>query len=132
MGETLTEVQAGRVADPIDLADAMIAPGPLAPRYAIHEQRGPQNVKLRLIDDFRAFAANAIVETDDTNIPDSLGVFVAVAPYYKLLTPGCKIMGAALDFAHAYKHVPIQEDQLNRGTSPNAFRCGSFLFITSG
>ena len=115
MGETLADGQAGWVTDPIDLAYAMIPSVPRTPRYATREQHGPQNVKLRLlIDDFRASAANAIVETDDTNIPDSWGVFVVVASYYKLLTPWCKLMGATLDFAHAYKHATIQEDQLNR------------------
>ena len=109
--KTLKEVTAGWVTEPRDLTDEIAGILPLTPRYAIQEQHGLQESKIRMIDDFRASAVNAIVSTDDTNIPENLDVFAAIACYTKLVAPGCEVLCATLDFAHAYKHVPIHEDQ---------------------
>ena len=49
--------------------------------------------------------------TDDANVPGNLDVFVDISPYSKFLAPWCNLKCATLDFAHAYKHVPIQEGQ---------------------
>ena len=35
-----------------------------------------------------ASGVNAIIETEDTNVPDSLDGFIAVASYMKIFTPG--------------------------------------------
>ena len=48
-----------------------------------------------------ASGINSIVETDDADIPDKLGVFAEISARYKLLAPGCGVLGATLDFAHA-------------------------------
>ena len=71
---------------------------------------GNQPTKIRLIDDFRASAINAIVETEDANIPDTLDSLIAVSSFFALVKPGCDLYCATADFAHAYKHVPILED----------------------
>ena len=109
--KTLTEIENGWITPPTDLDETLARTVPLTPRYAIQEQHGNQHAKIRLIDDFRASAINAIVEMGDTDIPESLDTFIALATYFKLIAPGCELQGATLDFAHAYKHVPIQEDQ---------------------
>ena len=96
--KTLTEVNEGWATIPTDLAEIAKTTIPLTPRYAIQEQHGTQRPKIRLIDDFRASAVNAIIETEDTNIPDSLDVFIAIASYFKILTPGCQLTSATMDF----------------------------------
>ena len=96
--ETLTGVNAGWVTEPIDLTEFNKTSTPLTPRYAIREQHGNQPSKVRLIDDFRASWVNAIIETEDTNIPDSLDAFIAVASYIKILAPGCQLMCGAMAF----------------------------------
>ena len=102
--KTLKEVTAGWVTEPVDLTDDIAQTVPLTPRYAIEQDK-----KIRLIDDFRASAVNAIVATDDTNIPENLDVFAAIAAYTALVAPGCELKCMTLDFAHAYKHVPIHD-----------------------
>ena len=96
--KTLAEVRAGWVTEPIDLNDALAGSTPLTPRFAIREQHGEQKPKIRLIDDFRASEINAIVETVDTNIPDSLDVFTALTSYFKLVAPECQLMCSTMDF----------------------------------
>ena len=100
-GETLTEVKEGRLTEPIDLTQAMINAIPLTPSYAIYEVCANRPPKFRLGDEFRAPEINAIVETDDANEPGNLGVFVAIASYYKISAPGRRLMRATLNFAHA-------------------------------
>ena len=55
---------------------------PISQRYAISEQRGNSERKIRLIDDIMASAANSIITADDTNIPDTIGAFIAISPYF--------------------------------------------------
>ena len=97
--------------EPVDITDELARTVPLTPRYAIKEQHGDQKQKIRLIDDFRASAVNAIVATDDTNVPENLDVFFSITSFLRLAAPGCLLKCATLDFSHAYKHVPIQENQ---------------------
>ena len=78
-GKTPTEVREGRITDPVDLTDLPRATTSLTPRYALGEQHGEQNKKIRLIGDFCASAVNAIIETDDTNVPESLDSFISIA-----------------------------------------------------
>ena len=75
------------------------------------EQHGNAEAKIRPIDDFRASGINVIVETGDTNIPENLDVFIAISLYIALVSPGCGLWCANAEFAHAYKHVPILDDQ---------------------
>ena len=84
---------------------------PLTPRYAIGEKHGNQDAKIRLADDFRASATNAIVQPEGTNIPENLDVCFAVSSYLGLIAPGCDVECATLDFPRAYKNVPNLEDQ---------------------
>ena len=65
--KTLTEVESGWITEPIDVTDTMLRTIPLTPRYAISEQHGNNPQKIRMIDDFRASAINAIITTEDTN-----------------------------------------------------------------
>ena len=113
---TMAEVEVGWITPPVDLTDAMLATLPLTPRYAIKEQHSNQDPKFRLIDDFRASDINAIIQTEDTNIPDTLDVMIALASCFALISPGCNLLRASADFAHAYKHVPIAEDQRDFAT----------------
>ena len=129
-GKTVEEVTAGWVTDPVDLTEDFAKTIPLTPRYAIKEQHGTQKQKIRLIDDFRASGANAIVGTDDTNIPENLDVFFAISPFLRLAAPGCNIKCATLDFPHAYKHVPIQENQKEFATIAIAPPAGSLGIAT--
>ena len=96
--KTLTEVREGWITEPVDLTEFDRKNVPLTPRYAINEQHGLQKPKIRLIDDFRASGINAIVETEDTNVPDNLDAGVAIASYFKLVSPECQLMCATLDF----------------------------------
>ena len=128
--KTLEEVTAGWVTDPIDLTEDLARTIPLTPRYAIKEQHGTQKQKIRLIDDFRASGVNAIVETDDTNIPENLDVFFAISSFLRLAAPGCNLKCATLDFSHAYKHVPIQENQKEFATIVVAPPAGSLKIAT--
>ena len=98
--ETLADVSAGRLADPVDITGTMQTTVPLAPMYAIRAQHGNQIPKIRPIDDFRASDINAIFETGDTNIPDSLGAFISIDSYYKILSPRRHPMCATMDFDH--------------------------------
>ena len=96
--ETAADVSEWWVTDPIDLSEIPNTTIPLTPRYAIREQYGNQLPKIRLVDDFRSSDINAIIETDDTNIPDSLGPFVDIASYSKILAPGFQLMCETMDF----------------------------------
>ena len=109
LGKDAKEVTGGRVANPIDLTGEITQALPLAPRYAIIEQHGARSKKIRLSDDFRASAANAIIATGRANSPGDLEVFAAIAAYTATIAMGCDFKCLTLDFPHAYKHVPIRE-----------------------
>ena len=99
-GGTLTEVNAGWMTEPIELTELAKTTTPLTPRYAIKEQHGEQLPEIRPIGDFRPSTINAIIETDDTNIPDSLDAFIAISSYFKILAPSFQLMCATMDFDH--------------------------------
>ena len=61
----------------------------------------------RLIDDFRASGINALLSTQDTNIPDNLDMLLAVDTYYNLTAPKVGIQAAVIDYESAYKNIPI-------------------------
>ena len=128
--KTLDEVTAGWVTDPIELTEDLARTVPLTPRYAISEQHGAQKREIRLIDDFRASGVNAIVTTDDTNIPENLDVFFAITSFLRLAAPGCHLKCATLDFSHAYKHIPIQENQKEFATIVIAPPAGALKIAT--
>ena len=111
-GGTLIEVDQWWITEPAELTDTIARTIPLTPRYAINEQHGNQQAKIRLIGDFRASEINSIVETEDTDVPDSLDAFVAVASYYKILAPRCELMCVfGPGFRTCLQAAPIQEDQ---------------------
>ena len=107
LGETLAEVSAWWLTDPIDLTKIAKTAIPITRIYAIEEQRGNQHPKIRRVDDFMASSISAIIETDDTNISDSFGAFVAIASYYKIPAPGFQLMCASMDLDRrgGIKHV---------------------------
>ena len=104
-------MKTGWAAEPVDLADEMKAKSPSTPRYAIEEQRWNQKKKVRLIDDIRASAVNAIVQTGDTNVPENLGGCFSIAAFYRLPKPGSWVKIGTSDFPRAYKHSTITEDR---------------------
>ena len=93
------------------LTDELAETANLSPRFAIFEQHGDGPRKVRIIDDLRASGVNAVTSTHDTSVPDSLGVFLSTAAYYRLLSPECNIMAAPTDFCHAYKTIGISPHQ---------------------
>ena len=104
--KTMKEVEAGWVSVPIPLSQADPL-WPLTPRYALEEQHGTQAKKIRLIDDFRASGLNNTVTVNDTNIPDGLDSFIATCSAYQRMLEGRTLLACSVDFAHAYKHVPL-------------------------
>ena len=64
-----------------------------------------------MIGDFRASGINSILTTQDTSIPDNLDSFLAGVMQFKKLAPGCVLKAFTVDFAHAYKHVPMEVSQ---------------------
>ena len=112
------------MATPTDESDTALRTVPLTPRYAIIEQHGNADAKIRLIDYFRASGINAIVESGDTNIPENSDVFIAISSYLALVSPGCVLWCATADFPNAYKRVPILDDRKEFATIISAGRDG--------
>ena len=108
--KTMREVAAGWITTPIPLSQVEDTI-PLTPRYAIEEERGNQTTKIRLIDDFRASGINATTEVEDTNVPDGLDAILALCSAFQQQLEGRKALICSVDFAHAYKHIPLPEDQ---------------------
>ena len=106
---TLDEVKRGRVTTPVAVTNAVLNSVALTPRYAISESHGGRAAKVRLIDDFRASGINDTISVQDTNIPESLGVFLANLAFIRQLDPEQETRSFSLDFSHAYKHIPITE-----------------------
>lgn len=101
----MKEVRAGRLSDPRPLDTKTAGAECLAPRYALFEQHGGGPRKVRVVDDLRASAADAITDMRGASIPDSMGVFSAVASYFRLLQPAREIRASTDDFCHAYKNI---------------------------
>ena len=106
--KTMEEVQRGWVTPPVPVTEALLNSLPLTPRFAIPQKEG---AKVRVIDDFKASGINAVMSTVDTNIPESLDVFLAHAAFIKRISPATELRAFALDFSHAYKNVPILDAQ---------------------
>ena len=104
----MAEVEAGWASTPVPITELDLTSTPLTPRYAIRDTNGG---KVRLIDDFRAIAANELVATVDTDIPDTLDAAPALSSLYEGLSPGIELTAFAFDFKHAYKNIPIPNDQ---------------------
>ena len=47
----------------------------------------------------------------DTNIPDGLDAFLAVAAGCKKILNGRGLRACSVDFPHAYKHVPLLKER---------------------
>ena len=101
--KSLKEVRAGQLPDPRPLDNRTAEAECLAPRYAIFEQHGGGPRKVRIVDDLRASAVNAITDMKDASIPDSSDVFLSAASYFRLIRPACKLRAATADFYRAYK-----------------------------
>ena len=52
---------------------------------------GAKKDNVRLIEDFKASAANAIAETDDTYMTGNLEVFVGISSYFDVSATGRKL-----------------------------------------
>ena len=104
--ETMKEVKDGWVTEPVPLS-AVGAKRPLTPRYAIPEEHWGVPEKIRLVDDFLASGLNDTVSASDTSIPQGLGGFLAMCSSYQRLLNGRELLACSVDFAHAYKHVPL-------------------------
>ena len=109
--KTLSEIKAGWVSEPSPLSQHVAETVNLTPRYAIFEQHGDGPRKVRIVDDLKASGVNAVTNTKDTAVPDSLDTFLALTSYYRLIRPGCDLRAASSDFCHAYKNVGIPPDQ---------------------
>ena len=109
--KTLEEVEKGWVTRPVPVTEALLNSVPLTPRFAVDQNPTGSSRKIRVIDDFRASGINGVMSTLDTNIPESLDVFLAQAAFLKRLAPGTELRAYVLDFSNAYKHVPILESQ---------------------
>ena len=108
--KSLREVDAGWISPPQELNAETSASLNLTPRFAIFGQHGNGPMKVRIIDDMKASDVDDVTSTKDTAVPDSLGVFLAAASYYRLIRPGCDLLAASSDFCHAYKTLGIPED----------------------
>ena len=105
--KTLGEVEKGWLTAPVPLTPLMAETIALTPRYIIEEQHGDRKTKTRLIDDFRASGVNNLISTVDTNIPGNLDVFLAVATFYKLISPSARLLATVVDYKNAYKNLPV-------------------------
>ena len=83
---------------------------PLTPRYTAREARA-DGAKYRLIDDFRAGGVNDVASSDDTDAPHTVDTCLALAVLYEHICPGILLYAFSVDFAHAYKHVPLLRSQ---------------------
>ena len=66
---TLSELAAGWASTPVSISDLDVALAPLTPRFAIRERRGPNQPKIRPVDDFRAIGVNELVPAVETDVP---------------------------------------------------------------
>ena len=108
---TLDEVRKGWVTEPTSISDDMLKSIALTPRFAIDESRGDRVAKFRLIEDVRAIGVEAILSASDTEIPQDLDVFRAAASFYQDRHPWGRLHAFSVDYSHAYKNIPLREDQ---------------------
>ena len=104
--KTLKEINQGWLTVPTPISVEAMKTTPLTPRYALPEARA-NGAKYRLIDDFRASGVNDIVSCEDTDVPHTIDTCLSLAVLYEHICPGIQLYAFAVDFAHAYKHVPL-------------------------
>ena len=109
-GKTLKEIERGRLTNPTPISFEAIKSTPLAPRYALPEARA-RGAKYRLVGDFRAIGVNDIVSSEDTDVPHTIDTCLSHAVLYEHVGPAIQLYAFAVDFAHAYKHVPLLRSQ---------------------
>ena len=81
---------------------------PLTPRFAIPGHHvGATTQNFRAIDDFRVSGISSILTTQDASIPGNLDSFHVGAQQIKAIAPGCVAKAFAVDFANAYKLLPL-------------------------
>ena len=118
--KTMREVAAGWISTPVPCSKVP-ASTPLTPRFAVEEHRVAGPPKIRLVDDFRASGVNSTLEVVDTSVPGGLDSFLALRTAHQRLLDGRRLLAFSVDFAHAYKHVPLLADQEETGKSSNLF-----------
>ena len=104
-------IQDGWLSKPAPLDAVTAGAVALTPRYAHKEEHGGRESKIRVIDDFKASGINALLETTDTNIPDTIDAFLTAATYYKIIDKNAQLQAASTDYRRAYKNLPIGRDQ---------------------
>ena len=114
--KTVKEAAAGWLSPPTPVTEAALNSIPLSPRFAKWEVHGERERKIRVIDDLKASGVNDLLGVVETSIPENLDVFLAMARMHEEEAPGRTMQMFSLDFAHAYKHVGIAEDQLDFAT----------------
>ena len=103
--KTLEEASKGRISQPVPATSDVLDNAPLSPMFAIEEEHGGWETKLRVIDDFKASQVNDLLELSETCVPDSLDVALAMLAMQAKLQPGAPIRIFSVDFAHAYKQA---------------------------
>ena len=83
----------------------------MTPRHLIEENHGARERKTRRIDDFESSGINGLLTTSDADAPDNIGRFLAVAAYYKTLSPAEDLLAFSVDYKHSYKQVEISLGQ---------------------
>ena len=92
---------------PVALSSDMAGAINLTPRFAIWAERGGDPRKIRVIDDLRASGANSVAAMHNTAAPDCLECLLALAVYYRHLSPGCVLKAAPTDFCRAYRTIGL-------------------------
>lgn len=83
----------------------------LTPRYATEEKHGRRELKIRVIDDFKASEINGLLSTHDANIPGAMGAFLTTATYMNLLDGSVNSTAVSAYYRHAYENLAIDSDQ---------------------
>ena len=105
--KTKAEIDAGWLTAPVRLTPSMGVSLSLSPRFAIFEEMGDGPKKVRVVGDMRASGVNAGENAHDTAAPDSFHCAMALAVYFRSLSPGFVLQAASADFCHAYKTICI-------------------------
>ena len=107
--KTMIEVAAGWISTPVPVSE--VHPSvPLTPRFALGQDRTP-GAEIRMVGDFRASGVNFALSLVDTSIPDGLDSILALRSAYQRALGGRRLMACSVDFAHAYKHIPLLASQ---------------------
>ena len=110
-GGTQKEFECGWPSPPTPLNTQIAETTPMTPRHLIEENHGARERKTRRIDDFESSGINGLLTTSDADAPDNIGRFLAVAAYYKTLSPAEDLLAFSVDYKHSYKQVEISLGQ---------------------